>query len=280
MSSAADLFRRAAELIENDPPRKGNCLHLASPGWVVATGDIHGHRGNLERILAHVRAKDEPPTLILQELIHGPIDAEGRDRSVEAMFLAAKAKIERPEKVFCLMGNHEIAQITRSEITKNGHGVCQAFLEGVRCVFGDEAVDVYPAAMRFCRSLPLAARFDNGLLMTHSLPSPDRQDRGDPAVLDRLYEDDDLHRGGAAYEWTWGRNQTPEQLDELAERLGVEFFLLGHRHVQSGSMELPRRAMAINSDGPGGVIFEFHSDEKITLADAPKHLRSIADIST
>jgi len=279
MSSVADMFRQAADLIENDPRRKGNCLYLGSPGRVVVAGDIHGNRGNLQRICRYAHPADaEPPTLILQEVIHGPIDEQGCDRSVEAMLLGAQAKIDRPEKVFYLLGNHAIAQITRCEITKHGYGVCQAFLDGVRHLFGPEAADVYPAVMRFCRSLPMAARFDNGMLVSHSLPSPNRVHLGDPGILDRPYEDEDLRRGGPAYEWTWGRDQTPEQLDELAAALGVDFFLLGHRHVQDGSLNIPRRALAINSDGAGGVIFEFDSGESVTLADAPKHLRQIATL--
>ncbi len=278
MSSVADIFRQAADLIENDPCRRGNCLHLGSPGRVVVAGDIHGHRSNLQRICQYVQSTDEPPTLILQEVIHGPIDEKGCDKSVEVMLRGAQAKIDRPDKVFYILGNHAIAQITRSEITKHGYGVCQAFSDGVRQLFGPDAADVYPAVMRFCRSLPLAIRFDNGMLVSHSLPSPGRMKFADPSILDRPYDDADLRRGGPAYEWTWGRDQTPEQLDELASTLGVEFFLLGHRHVQDGSLRLPNRAMAINSDGPGGVIFEFDSSETITLTDAPKHLRQIATL--
>jgi hypothetical protein len=277
MSSAADIFRRAADLIENDPARKGNCLYLGSPGRVVVAGDIHGHGDNLRRICDYVHTETEdPPTLILQELIHGPIDAQGLDRSVEVMLQGAQAKIDHPEKVFYLMGNHAVAQITRSEISKNGCGVCKAFDEGVRHVFGDEAADVYPAVMRLCRSLPIAARFDNGVFASHSLPSPNRMHLVDAGILSRPYEDEDLRRGGSVYEWTWGRDQTPEQLDELAATLGVEFFLLGHRHVADGSMRIPGRALAVNSDGPGGMIFEFHTDDTITLDEASHHLRQIA----
>jgi serine/threonine-protein phosphatase PP1 catalytic subunit len=279
MSDAAEIFRQAAELIENDPARKGNCLHLGSPGRVVVAGDIHGHRSNLHRICNYVHSSQgDPPLLILQELIHGPIDADGRDRSVEIMLRGAQAKIDHPEKVFYLMGNHALAQITRSEITKHGFGVCKAFDEGLRHLFGDDALDVYPAVMRFCRSLPLAVKFDNGLFVSHSLPSPHRMKLADPGILDRPYEEEDLRRGGSAYEWTWGRDQTPEQLDELAETLGVEFFLLGHRHVEDGSMNIPNRAMAVNSDGPGGMIFEFDSSQEITHETAPQHLRQIATL--
>lgn len=279
MSRVADTFRQAADLWRDDPARRGNCLHLGSAGRVVVAGDIHGNEGNLRRILAYAFADPaDVPILILQEIIHGPIDSDGIDRSVEVMRLAAEAKLRFPDRVFYILGNHAIAQITGSEITKAGGGVCRTFSESVRRLHGPEAADVYAAVLRLCRSLPLAVRFDNGLLVSHSLPSPDRASRGDPAVLDRLCEEDDLRRGGAAYEWTWGRDQTPEQLDELAARLGVEFFLLGHRHIQSGWLEIPRRALAINSDGPGGVIFEFRSDEPVTLAEASRHLRRIAEL--
>ncbi len=277
MTTAVDIFRQAAQCYRDDPARRGNCLHLGSPGRVVIAGDLHGHRRNLSKILACASAppKDDRPVLLLQEIIHGPCDAKGRDRSVEVMLRAARAKLADPEKIYHLMGNHALSQITGSEITKDGHGVNEAFLNGIRHGYGDEAPDVYAAVMAFCRSLPLAARFDNSVLAAHSLPSPHRMALGDPEILDREYEEEDFRRGGAAYEWTWGRDQTPEQLDALAERLGVAFFVLAHRHIEDGSMLIPRRAICINSDGPGGVIFEFAPDETITPETALRHVRKI-----
>ena len=276
-STVADIFRQTAELIANDPHRRGNIVHLGSPGRVVISGDIHGNRGNLAKILSHALSSGEDRSiLILQEIIHGPPDIRNRqDRSVEIMLRAARAKIANPDKVYFIMGNHDLAQITGCEITKDGCGVCKSFVEGVNFCFGDDGDDVLEAVLEFCCSLPIAVRFDNGLQATHSLPSPSRAELGGVDVLDRPYQDGDFIRGGAVYEWTWGRNQTPEQLDDLAEKLDVEFFVLGHRHIENGVMILPDRAIAINSDGPNGCVFEFSTDQTITAENAQQCVKPI-----
>ena len=281
-STVADIFRQAAELIANDPHRRGNLVHLDAPGRVVISGDIHGNRRNLTRILSHVSGGGQDrPTLILQEIIHGePDPRSGCDRSVELMLRAVRAKIANPERVYFLMGNHDMAQIVGSEITKSGRGVCKSFVEGINFCFGSAAAAVLDAVLEFCRSLPLAVLFENGVQASHSLPSPDRTDLAGVDILNRPYQDGDFTRGGPAYEWTWGRNQTPEQLDELAEKLGVEFFVLGHRHLQSGVMTLSDRAVAINSDGPGGCVFEFSTDQTITGENAEHCIKPIVELQT
>ncbi len=275
--TVADIFRQTAELIANDPHRRGNLVQLGAPGRVVISGDIHGNRQNLTRIFSHASSGgEERSILILQEIIHGPPDPRnGHDRSVELMLRAARAKIANPDKVYFLMGNHDLVQITGGDITKDGRGVCKSFVEGVNFCFGDAGGDVLEAVLEFCRSLPMAVRFDNGLQATHSLPSPDRTELGGVDVLNRPYQDGDFIRGGAAYEWTWGRDQTPEQLDDLAEKLDVEFFVLGHRHLESGATILPDRAIAINSDGPNGCVFEFSTDQTITGENAQQCIKPI-----
>ncbi|MCD4824275.1 MAG: metallophosphoesterase [Phycisphaerae bacterium] len=260
--AAAEKFREAAACILDDPNRQGNLLRITGSRRVIVSGDIHGNRQNLAKIISHASLGcDDAPILVLQEIIHGPVDPRsGCDRSIEIMLRAARLKIDHPDNVYFLMGNHDLAQITGNEITKEGRGVCKSFVNGVNYCFGDDGPEVLQAAMDFCRSLPIAIRFDNAVQVSHSLPSPVRAEIAGVDILTRPYQDGDFNRGGGAYEWTWGRDQTPEQLDELAARLDVEFFILGHRHIADGCMMLPNRAMAINSDGPGGCIAEFPTD--------------------
>ena len=223
--AAADAFRRAADLVRNDPRRRGSLLDLAAPADVLIAGDIHGRRESLRPLLRLLEARPAM-TLILQEIIHGPLDPEtGHDLSGELLLQAVRAKLAHPQRVHFVLGNHDVAQITRSEITKKGRGVCRDFISGMTASFGPEAPEVYMAAMSFLRALPLAVRFANGVLAAHSLPSPNRAHLGPVEILDRPLAPDDLNRGGAAYEWTWGRDQSPEQLDELADRLAVRYFV-------------------------------------------------------
>jgi predicted phosphodiesterase len=277
---AANVFRQAAELIANDPLREGNLVRLGSPGAVIIAGDVHGNRNNLAKIISHASAGGEnKPILVLQEIIHGPVDQRsGCDRSVELMLRAARLKTTHPDKVYFLMGNHDLAQVTGNEITKVGRGVCKSFVQGVNHCFGDDGPDVLAAVLEYCRSLPLAIRFDNGVLASHTLPSPKNVELAGVEVLTRPYREGDFCRGGPAYEWTWGRDQPPEQLDALAEQLGVEFFVLGHRHIESGMKMIPNRGVAINSDGPHGCVFVFDTNEPIAPDQVERYIRKIVTL--
>lgn len=274
-----ETFRKAAKLVAGDATRQGNVLHLGSPEQVILTGDLHGNTGNFARIHAYAESRNTMPVVLLQEIIHGPEDRDtGLDLSAKLLLYAAYWKIQHPDHVFFLMGNHDLAQVTRNEIQKEGRGVCAGFNEGVRHLFGDAAPEVYMAMMGLCRAMPLAARFDNRLWASHTLPYPNRMDQAGLDVLDRPYREEDLRRGGGVYEWTWGRDQSPEQLDELAEALDVDFFLLGHRHVQDGIMEIHHRAIAINSDGPRGCIADIQTTEPMTMESARQCIRRVSSL--
>ena len=276
----ADIFRQAAELVTSDPHREGNMVHPGSPEQVVIAGDIHGNRENFTKILSYASsAGDSPPTLILQEIIHGPQDIRtGVDRSVELLLRAARLKISSPVNVHFLLGNHDVAQFTGSEITKEGTGVCRGFVEGVNFIYGNDAPEVLDAVIEFCRSFPLAIRFDNRVMVSHSLPSPNRAELGGTEILNRPSQEADFLRGKPVYEWVWGRNQTPEQLEELSEKLDVDFFVLGHRHIEDGYLMIPERAVAIHSNTNHGVVCIFNGDEQLTLQNIRKHLGFISKL--
>ena len=271
MSAAAETFGRAAEACRDAPSRRGNVVHLAGELDVLVSGDIHGHLKNLAKIISHADLGSHPNRrLILQELIHGDISVEtGRENSINALLRAARLKVTRPEQVHFVLGNHDIAQITGNEITKSAGGLCEAFERGVRHAFGDEADEVLSAVRDFLLSLPLAIRFDGGTWVTHSLPRIRGDAEPDLSVLDRPYRDEDFRRHGPAYDWTWGRGQTPEDVERLRERLGAGFFVLGHLHVEAGIEAIGERAVTLASDTTQGRVLPFRAAEPL---DAPTAL--------
>jgi hypothetical protein len=187
----------------------------------------------------------------------------------------ARLLVRQPREVLFVLGNHDIAQVTGNEITKSGHGVCEAFTQGVAYAFEDDAADVLAAVEAFLLSLPLAVRCPNGAFITHSLPHPARMEMAGTEIFHRPYETEDLRRGHPVYEWTWGRGQTPEQIDALAEELGVELFVLGHRHVEGGWEKLTPRAITVASDHAHGCVMQFVSDERVSEQDFPRLLKPI-----
>ncbi|HET6428354.1 MAG TPA: metallophosphoesterase [Phycisphaerae bacterium] len=274
----AESFRRAAELVAANPLRQGNLLHLDGEDDVVFAGDIHGHRQNLARIIAYADVAARPKRrLVLQEIIHGgPTTPEGADRSFEVLLRAIRLKIAHPDRVCFLMGNHDVAQFTGNEITKSGMGVCKAFDMGLELSFGPSAEEVRDAVYAFLAAMPLAAVCPNGMLLSHSMPTPDRMKVMDWDVFGRPYAPKDFCRGGGVYEWTWGRNHSAEQLHAIGERLGVRQFLIGHQPVREGFEIQHGRAVILSSDSPHGAIMAFNAGTHTPDDELPALIRPIA----
>lgn len=262
----ADIFRQAAQAHRDDPRRRGNVVAFADGDEIVYSGDLHGHRENLARLISLANLPGQPTRrLILQELIHGPADEQGLDRSLSLLMRAARLKIAHPDQVCLLLANHDVAQITGAEITKAGQGVCESFLQGVRASYAGDADEILAAAYDLLTALPLAARTPGGVWMSHSLPAPNRMALpGLMEILSRPYEPADLKRGGPVYEWTWGRGHTPDQLHALAQRLGVTFFLLAHRHNETGFEPIGDVGAAILSDHSNGRFVRFPASDPMT----------------
>jgi len=270
---AADIFHQAARLNRQDPRREGNVVSLEGELEVLVTGDIHGHRANLNKILSHAAFATNPHRrVVLQEIVHGPIDPRtGQDRSVDLLLRAARAKVSHGEQVIFLLANHDVAQATGNEISKNGLGVCKTFEAGVRHAFEDDAEDVIAAINDFLLSAPLAVRCPNGVLISHSLPGPSRE----CDIPENPYLPDDFRRGGAVYEWTWGRGHNQEHLEKLAARLGVEFFVISHVHLETGWQAIGQKGVIVACDNEHACVFRFTSDQPIDQASLERYVQPV-----
>jgi hypothetical protein len=277
----AEVFAQAARLVQEDPRRRGNCLTFREGEEIIYAGDLHGHRQNLARIIAYCDLPGHPARrLVLQEIIHSQqADDACADHSLDVLLRAVRLKLARPEGVFFLLGNHDVAEVARQEISKQGRGMCKAFRASLEATFGDQAEEVRQGLCDFLRVLPLAARCDNGAFMTHSLPSPGRMKLVDWDILQRPYREDDFQRGGTLYEWTWGRGHTAGQLDDIAARLDVAWFLLGHQPVEAGYEIRHGRALILASDHACGALVTFDAGEPLGNENLSRHVRLIASLS-
>ncbi len=277
MGAAAEIIHQAAQLNRTDPARRGSTIHLEGELEIIVVGDIHGNRSSLWKVLSTADLEHNPQRrLILQEIIHGPPDPRtGCDRSVEVLLRAAREKVQHPQQVIFILGNHDVAQVTGNEVFKDGCGACKSFCEGVNYCFKDDAPEVLEAINEFCLSLPLVVRCPNKVLISHTLPSPDRMEIAGVDILDREYTDEDLRRGGAVYEWTWGRDPSEEQIEALGRELGVEFFVLAHRAVPQGYEILTPRAVTLGSDDNRGCVLRFNTDTVLTGENILEHITPI-----
>ena len=276
--AAVDIFRRAADLNRQDDRREGNVLVIDSPCRIVCSGDIHGYRSALSKIISYASLTSDPQCLIVfQEILHGPPDDQsGHDRSIELLMRAARLKIEHPEQVLFVMGNHDLAQVSGSEISKYGYGVCKAFDQGVKFAFPDDADEVAEALEEFFFSLPLALRCPNGVFISHSLPSPGKFDDACIEILSRPITLADMQRNQPAYNWVWGRRHTEDQLETLAAKLDVTFFLMAHQHNEAGYEIISRHGAVVLSDHANGYIVDFRTDQKISGDSLGQYLKPLS----
>lgn len=278
-----DALRSGARANAQASCRRGSMDLIQGPGRLVATGDLHDNPLHLARLVeaaglgdgvltAGVHGAPAPRShLILHEIIHSDRLMNGMDFSYRALTRVAALKALHPELVHTLLANHELAQLTRADVMKNGVRCVQAFDAAVDHAFADRAPDVRGAIEEFIRSMPLAMQATCSgpaagkvLMCAHSLPAPEMMSRFDPGVIFRdLTEEDYRPRTGSAYMMVWGRGYDAEQLEDLVERWGVNLFLLGHDYSEAGVHAVPPNAVVLNSDHARGVYLP------VDLSDPP-----------
>jgi hypothetical protein len=272
----ADIFAAVAQLNRDDPRRKGNTLHLPEGLEVILAGDIHGRRGNLNKVISYAALGDNPKrVLILQELIHGPADEKtGMDRSIELLMRAARLKNQFPEQVILLLSNHDMAQASGKEIAKGGVDSCKEFVRGVEGAFGEAAEEIMAAINPMLLSQPIAIKCANRVMISHSLPSPNRMAAAGYEILDAppSFTLEMLVRGGPVYEWVWGRAHTPAQVQRIAEALNVDFFLMGHQPTPNGWELTTPQSMVVMSDQQMGFVCQFSTSKPLNSEAAVESL--------
>ncbi len=277
----ARIYREAASLNREDPLLRGSTLIFPDYGQLVMTGDLHGHRRNLERIQTYCDLEHAPARhVILHELIHEEPEGFGSvDMSHEVLLDAARWKCEYPDQIHFLLGNHDLAQMTNQDISKAGRIVTFSFLCGLRETYGDGAAEITDAIIDFLGSCALAGRTANRIFLSHSLPRPNEMDRFDPAVLDRKPTRQDLVDGGSGYMLVWGRYQTPAQLEELARRLDADIFICGHQPQEMGYGIPYARLLILASDHSHGVLLPIDLKRSYDMASLEKAIRPLASIA-
>ena len=268
--------------------RRGAMDVIEAPGRLIATGDLHDNPVHFARLLelAGMREGGEADGgegsachLTIHEIIHGDRLINGMDLSYRMLARVAALKAAYPEHLHVLLGNHELAQMHKSGIIKDGVRSVEAFDAGVEYVFGGDAERVEAAINAFVRSMPLAlkVRTPRGdILCAHSLPPAAAMGKFDIGVLARELTDGDYApRQGAAHLMVWGRGYDAEGLEDLVEAWGVYLFVLGHEKAPEGSKFVPPNALVLNSDHDKGVYLPLNLDKPPSPEDAAGLVRPL-----
>lgn len=278
---AAEILSGAAELNRNDPLLRGSQLIFPNYGQLVMTGDLHGHSRNFERLQHYCELeKFAPRHIILHEVIHEESVSLGdQDESFRVLIEAAKWKCDFPDQVHFLLSNHELAQLTGHEITKNGRIVTLAFEESVRAAFGHDTDKVMETILDYIQSLPLAGRTSNRVFLSHSLPSAQTLPTFDATILNRPMNKEDYSDRSSLHNLVWGRYQSADTLNNLRDILDVDIFICGHQPQETGYDVLHDQMIILASDHNHGVFLPFDLSKPQTVETLTKNIRPLAGIA-
>jgi hypothetical protein len=263
------LLDAAAAAMLADPRRRGSSVHLPREGRLLLTGDLHDNPVHLRIVRQLARLGRSPANhLVLHELIHGDRLVNGVDLSYRMLCRAAQLVLAHAGQVHVVLANHELAQAFRQPVSKGAGDNNELFDGGLDWAFGDDAALVEEAVGRFVRAMPLAVRCANGLMLSHSLPSPYELDGFDRGILDRpLLEGDYAHATGSAWRMVWGRGWTRELLADLSAAWGVRTFVLGHAFVEHGAEAPFPNLLLLNTDHEHGRVATVDLAEDAPAAD-------------
>ena len=264
-----DLLNKGAEAGNTDRFRRANLIHLPADGSLIVAGDIHGQRRNFERIVAFADLANNPDRhVVLQEIIHGgPENSQGGCLSYKLLFDAVRYRLSFPDRVHIIMGNHDTAFISNSEVVKDGKEMNRLMCLALEREFQQDSTDVELAIKQLLLSHPLAVRSENRIWVSHSLPSDRYIDKFDQQILDRQLKINDCERPGSAYLLTWGRNMSQSLLDRMARLFDVDIFILGHQSQQQGWSRAGENLIIITSDHNHGCLLSVDLAKSYTVEE-------------
>lgn len=277
---AIELCRQAADRNVSEPLRQGNVIVLPDEARVVLTGDLHGNRRNFERIVAYCDLENRPNThVFLQEIIHGgPSDELGGCLSYQLLLEALEFQLRYPDQVHVLLGNHDTACITDSDVSKGGLEMNSCMQMAMQRRYDVRFDEVYESFKYLLRSLPLAARTPNRVWMSHSLPADRFLDVFDETIFTRRLEYEDYCRPHSVYYLTWGRRQSAEGVARMGRRLDVDLFVLGHQNQEMGWGRPNEQTLIIASDHAHGCLLDFECGRPYTLDELSVGIVPLASI--
>lgn len=276
-----DLLTQGIQANQTDQFRRGNLICPPAQGSLVVSGDLHGHRRNYERIVAYAGLADHPDRhLVLQEIIHGgPEDHAGGCLSYQLLLDVIRLKLDFPDRVHLVMGNHDTACITMSDVMKNGKEMNRAMSSALDREFQDASDDVKLAIRQFLFSQPLAVKCPNRIWISHSLPADRFAETFDPDIFDRELRVGDCEKPGSAYLLTWGRRHSQDTLNRMAERLDTDVFVLGHQAQPKGWCRAGDNLLILASDHNHGCLLEFDLAQSYTAEELAARTIPLASLA-
>jgi hypothetical protein len=239
---AVELLKTAAHLNLNTPYRTGATLAFPLKGELMVVADIHGNRKNFQGVVevADLGKNPQRHLLFLGDIIHS-LEAlkSGKDFSCLLVEDLAALKIQFPEQVHLLLGNHELSEFLGRTIFKEGQMLNFLFTRGLHISYGEKgAVLVRKALNTFFQTLPVIARTQTGIMISHSTPEADFLHAFDSLFFQKEISYRNQGKVRKIEEFIWGRDFSSKTAERLAQKWQAEIFIVGHEKCQEG-FEVP-----------------------------------------
>lgn len=276
-----ELLNQGIHANRKDKHRRKNIIRLPLSGELVVTGDLHGHQRNLDRIVTYADLGNNPQRhVILQEIIHGGDKTpEGGCLSYRVLVRAVEYKLRHPDQVHLIIGNHDTAFITDTEVMKDGREMNRAMEMALKEEFPENHAEMSQALQDFLFSQPLAIKTANGLWMSHSLPADRWKDQFNPHVFVKPLEIVDCEKPGDAYLLTWGRNMSQPWLNDLAAMLKSRLFIVGHQPQAEGWDQAGDNLLIIASDHNHGCLVHTNLEDEVSMEDLVNSVVPLSSIA-
>ncbi|NQV33366.1 MAG: metallophosphoesterase [Phycisphaeraceae bacterium] len=274
-----ELLNQGINANHEDKFRRKNIVLLPLSGELVITGDLHGHQRNLDRIITYCDLENYPKRhVVFQEIIHGGAKTdEGGCLSYRVLLQVMQYKLRFPDQVHLIIGNHDTAFITNTEVMKDGREMNRAMGLALKQEYAENYDEISQALQDFLFSQPLAVKTANGLWMSHSLPADRWKEEFNPHIFVKPVTIDDCAKPGDVYLLTWGRNMSQPWLNELAATLKTRLFILGHQPQPQGWNQAGDNLLLIASDHNHGCLVHVELEDQLSMEDL---IHSIVPLSS
>jgi len=247
-----DLFEKVSRILE----KESLLIHLPSKGSVVFVGDTHGDLDATKQVV-HQYLKKPYRIVFLGDYV------DRGDCSEENINYLLHMKLEHPDEIFLLAGNHE------------GYMVKELYPANFWDSLSRKEREIY--GLLFAK-FPLSATSQNGILALHgalpefkSLEEMSQIEWGD-GQWDRIVWGDFVERGVEILGDLWGRPQFGESyFSRLMDRYQKRILIRSH---QPHAPQLMFKKRCI-------TIFTSHAYlpiRTIVIADLEKEIRSAEDL--
>ena len=263
------LLKRAATASLSDAYRTGSLIQLPASGEVLVAGDLHGNLTNYEKIVeAADLTRHVDRHLVLHELVHdSQLRESDRCGSFELVERAAALKVEFPDRVHLLLGNHELAELIGIPVLTEGRMLNAFFALGLQNAYGGRQDDVRKGFKEFVRSWPIAAKTLTGVFISHSSPEMANINGMDLSFFLRPLHDEEYRKKRGVYNLLWGRDYDQQTADTFAASVGAEVLVVGHQPCPEGFRVPNSRHIILDSMHDRGCYLLLPLDKDLSQQD-------------